>query len=183
MITRVSKLQVLAVLFLSLFALPAASFAATVQAWLLINHDLKDSVVSTDRNEKEQLEKGGWKTNGTGALQAAPQKGAVPLHRLARAGTDATDRLLEADESKIAGHVKKGFTDEGVLGFVSSEAKPGLVPVHHYTKDGKHFWLIDKSDQPAAEAKGWKAAGISFWLWPVSPSADASKADAKAKTK
>jgi len=183
MITRVPKLHVFALLFLSLFAMSSASFAATHQAWLLINADLKDSVVSTDRNEKAQLENGGWKTNGTGALQSAPEKGALPLHRLARAGTDATDRLLEADESKIAGHVKNGFTDEGVLGFVSSAAKPGLVPVHHFTKDGKHFWLIDKSDQPAAEAKGWKAAGISFWLWPVPAATDAPKSGAPVKAK
>ena len=150
-------------------ALPGA--AATVQAWLLISGDLKDSVSATDPKEKGALETGGWKVNGTGDLQTTPERGAVALHRLARAGTDATDRLLEADAEKVAVHVKAGFTDEGVLGYVSSTAKPGLIPVHHFTKDGKHFWLIDKADQPAAEAKGWKPAGVSFWLWPVSAKA------------
>lgn len=156
---------------LGLLAFPGMGVAATVQAWLLISGDLKDSVISTDPKEKKLLQNGGWKVSGTGNLQTAPEKGAVALHRLARAGTDATDRLLEADAGKLAAHVKSGFTDEGALGYVSSAAKPGLIPVYHFTKDGKHFWLIDKADQPAAEAKGWKPAGVSFWLWPVSATA------------
>ena len=166
--------RVIRTFLFALFAMVAfagAASAATVQAWLLISGDLKDSVISTDPKEKDALENGGWKVNGTGNLQTTPERGAVALHRLARAGTDATDRLLEADAEKVAVHVKAGFTDEGVLGYVSSTAKPGLIPVHHFTKDGKHFWLIDKADQPAAEAKGWKPAGVSFWLWPVSAKA------------
>ncbi|HTO05328.1 MAG TPA: hypothetical protein VL069_16580, partial [Opitutus sp.] len=156
---------------LGLLAFPGVGVAATVQAWLLVSGDLKDSVISTDPKEKGTLEQGGWKVSGTGNLQTTPEKGAVALHRLARAGTDATDRLLEATAGKVAGHVKSGFTDEGVLGYVSSAEKPGLIPVYHFIKDGKHFWLINKADQPAAEAKGWKPEGISFWLWPVSAKA------------
>lgn len=168
---RFPAIRIFLFAFVAALALPGAAVAATVQAWLLISGDLKDSVISTDPKEKGTLEKGGWKVSGTGNLQTTPEKGAVALHRLARAGTDATDRLLEADAAKVAAHVKSGFTDEGVLGYVSSTAQPGLIPVHHFTKDGKHFWLIDKADQPAAEAKGWKPAGVSFWLWPVSEKA------------
>lgn len=129
------------------------------------------------------LVKGDWKLNGTGNLQTAAEKGAVPLHRLARSGTDATDRLLEANATKVAAHVKQGFNDEGVLGFVSAEAAPGLLPVYHFTQGSRHFWLMNKQDQAAAEAKGWKASGVSFWLWPVtSQPASTAKAAAKPTT-
>ena len=165
---RFSTVRLSLFALLGLLACPGMGVAATVQAWLLVSGDLKDSVMSTDAKEKESLQNGGWKVSGSGNLQTVPEKGAVARHRLARAGTGATDRLLEADTTKVAAHVKSGFTDEGVLGYVSSAAEPGLIPVYHFTKDGKHFWLIDKADQPAAEAKGWKPAGVSFWLWPVS---------------
>ena len=154
---RFSTVRLSLFALLGLLAFPGMGVAATVQAWLLVSGDLKDSVMSTDAKEKESLQNGGWKVSGSGNLQTVPEKGAVALHRLARAGT-----------TKVAAHVQSGFTDEGVLGYVSSAAEPGLIPVYHFTKDGKHFWLIDKADQPAAEAKGWKPAGVSFWLWPVS---------------
>lgn len=179
MIPRVPSFRVFAFAALAVLALPGATFAATVQAWLLRSYDWKDSVVSTDPKEKQALEKGGWTVSGTGNLQTAPQKGATPLHRLARAGKEATDRMLESNPAKIAGHVKNGFGDEGVLGYVSSEEKPGLLPVHHFTKDDLHFWLMDLSEQAAAEKQGWKKVGVSFWVWPVTttaaPAAKAAK--------
>jgi hypothetical protein len=181
MITRTRSLPAFALICLSLLAFPCAAFAGTVQAWLLISGDFKDSVISTDQKERDMLEDGGWKINGTALLQTTPQKGTSDLHRLARAGKDATDRILEADPAKIAAYVKQGFTDEGGLGLVSLESKPGLVPVYHFTKDKRHFWLINKSDQPAAEAKGWKSAGVSFWVWPVTAQ-PAAPASSKAKT-
>jgi hypothetical protein len=144
---------------------------------------MRDSVISTDPKERDTLVKGGWKLNGTGNLQTAAEKGAVPLHRLARSGKNATDRLLEADPVKVASHVKQGFMDEGVLGYVSAEAAPGLLPVYHFSQAGRHFWLIDKQDQETAEAKGWKPAGVSFWLWPVSAQpASLPKAPTKSST-
>jgi hypothetical protein len=184
MITRTRSFPALALILLTLFALPCAALAGTVQAWLLISSDWKESIVSTDPKERDMLEKGGWKTNGTGILQTSLQKGAAELHRLARPGKDATDRILEADPAKIAAYVKQGFTDEGGLGMVSAEAKPGLLPVYHFTNGERHFWLINKKDQPAAEAKGWKSDGVSFWVWPVStPPAPAAPTTAKSSAK
>ena len=153
---------------LCLLALPQLASAATVQAWLLLSGDWRDSVISTDSKEKDTLASGGWKISGTGLLQTHAQAGAAALHRLARAGTNATDRMLETDPAKVAALVKDGFTDEGVLGYVSSQVKPGLVPVFHFTKESKHFWTIDPADKAAAEEHGWKADGTAFWLWPAS---------------
>jgi len=130
------------------------------------------------------LEQGGWKLSGTGNLQSASQKNAVPLRRLARSGTDATDRMLETDAAKVPAHVKAGFNDEGVLGYVSSEGKAGFVAVHHFTRDDKHFWAIAPADQAKAKEMGWKPSGISFWLWPVSAqSKPATQAPAKPAAK
>src|SRR5688500_14489566 len=108
MITRIRLFGIVAYTLLALVASSGASFAATAQAWLLISEDWKDSVISTDAGERDALVKGGWKLNGTGLLQGAPQKGVVPLNRLARPGVDATDRMLEPNASKVAGHVKEG---------------------------------------------------------------------------
>lgn len=164
---RPTSLRCLTLSLFAYLAITASASAGTIQAWLLHSGDWRDSVVSTDPKEKESLEKNGWKLSGTGNLQSEAQKGAAPLHRFARAGKGVTDRMLESNPAKVAQHLKNGYTDEGVLGYVSSEEKPGLKPVHHFTKDDLHFWLIDLRDQPAAEERGWKASGVSFWLWPV----------------
>lgn len=160
-------------------SVPGLAFAETVQAWLLLSADWRESLLSTDLGEKDSLLKTGWKLNGTGNLQAQAEKGAAPLHRLARPGSDATDRYLEYDAAEVEKHVKAGFADEGQLGFVAIKEKTGLVPVHHFQKGEGHLWLIDLTDQSAAEKQGWKNEGVSFWLWPVRTTAIAPAAAAK----
>jgi hypothetical protein len=169
---------------LALLALPGISLAATIQAWLLISPDFKDSIMSTDTQEKDSLAKAGWKLNAAVLLQSSPDDGLVALHRLVRSGPVATDRYLEAGEAKVAAHKKDGFADEGIIGFVSAEEKPGLVPMLRFTNDGRNIWVVDEKHRAEAVKNGWKAAGVSFWLWPEAAKAQApSKAGAKTPAK
>ena len=168
-----------ALTFLSLVLLPVIASAAASQAWLLVSGDWRDTLMTTDYKERDMLTGLGWKISGTGMLQSSGKPGAIPLHRMFKAGANPADRLLETSPSKVAAQVKAGFVDEGVLGYVASEAEPGLVPVYHYRKQNKHFWLIDPKEKAAAERNGWKADGISFWLWPVTPAESAAASESK----
>lgn len=168
-----------ALTFLSLVMLPVIASAATSQAWLLVSGAWNDSIITTDQKERDRLKREDWKISGTGLLQSSAKPGAVPLHRMFNAGSKSVDRLLETRPAKVAARVKAGFIDEGVLGYVASEEKPGLVPVYHFVKEDKHFWLIDPKDKDTAERNGWKEDGISFWLWPVGSAESSATASPK----
>jgi hypothetical protein len=139
----------------------------TAQAWLLLSYNMSESVLSTDPKEKGVLERAGWKVNGTALLQLKAEPDTAPVHRLARSGPKGTDRRLEADATRLAAQKKSGYNDEGAMGHVSLKAKPGLIPVQHFTRGDYHLWLFDAADQAAAEKLGWKLDGVDFWVWPV----------------
>jgi hypothetical protein len=182
MILRRTSFRAFALLLIALVISVSAARAATVtrQVWLLVSADSLDSVLSTDTGERDALIKGNWKLSGTGTLEVEAQPGTVPIRRLFRPGTSATDRILETDPAQVAAHVKAGFNDEGILGYAATQQKPGSVPIHHFTKDGKHFYAIDAGHQSKAEQVGWSPAGVAFWLGPVKSGADkASSAGAK----
>lgn len=162
-----NRYRSIALTFISLVMLPIFASAAANQAWLLVSGDWRDTIITTDYKERDMLTGGGWKISGTGLLQSSANSGGVPLHRMFKPGANPSERLLEIVPSKVAARVKAGFIDEGVLGYVASEEKPELVAVLHFTKENRHFWLIDPKDKAAAERNGWKEEGVSFWLWPV----------------
>lgn len=161
-------------------ALTAAVFAvlaartialADTQAWLLLSHDLRETLVSTDPKEKAHVMEGGWKLNGAARLADEKQPGALPLHRMSRASKDGNDRYLEFDGKKVAALVKDGFIDEGVMGYVSPKEQPGLIPVYRFKNGDNNLWLVDLKDQPAVEKSGWKLDGPAFWAWPANAKA------------
>jgi hypothetical protein len=166
-------------LLIAAVVLPSIAVADTVKAWLLLSDNLRESIISTDPGERDTLQKGNWKLNGVAELQAEKAEGLSALHRMAKAGEDSTDRVLAADESKVAENVKAGYHDEGVVGFVSTTEKTGLVPAYHFTKGERHLWLFDAKDRSTIEGEGWKSAGVSFWVWPVASEPAEAKTDAK----
>jgi hypothetical protein len=146
---------------------------ADVRVWLLVNAERTDSVLSNDRKEREGLEHGKWRVDGTGNLHLEPGADTVPVHRLFN---PAGGRKLEVDPARLKMWTEQGFVEEGVLGYASAKPGAGLVAVHHLTKNGKDLWLISAATRAAAVKAGWKPEPTRFWLWPAEP--DSTPAEA-----
>jgi hypothetical protein len=146
--------------------LTATVCSADVRVWLLVNPELTDTVLSNDRHEREGLEHGKWRVDGTGHLHLEPGGGTVPVHRLF---SPTGGRKLEVDPERLKTWTEQGFVEEGVLGYASAQPGAGLVPVHHLTKNGRDLWLISAASRAAAVKAGWKPEATRFWLWPAEP--------------
>jgi hypothetical protein len=163
-----SSLKVPLLAGLILAALPLIAAAQEAKGWLLLNFTADDSLLVTDPMEKGKLLQDGWKVNSGMVFVSADEPGAKPLHRMARSGDHATDRMLSADAGEIAACVKDGYSDEGVLGSIApAQSKPEQVPVYRFRKEKRNLWLIDETDRAWAENNGWKPDGVGFWVLPV----------------
>ncbi len=145
--------------------------ADTVQSWLLLDKENKESLFVTDPVEKTNLEKDGWKASGTGLLALTGGEDRGPLHRMAKAGDDRTIRMFEVDAAKMAAHRKAGFADEGMLGYAFTKAVPEGVEVHRLTQKEHSLWVIASDQVKDLTKQGWKREGVAFWLKPLAQSA------------
>jgi hypothetical protein len=133
--------------------------------WLLFNAKASDSVMVSDPVEKQRLLLGPWQIDGRFQFLQPTAPGAKALHRLARRVADGTDRKLAADPDEIRAQVDAGFTDEGVVGFVATEAGgPSREPVYRFTKGERSLWLMGEAGCKWAREAGWQDAGAAFWV-------------------
>lgn len=170
-------------LLISFLVVAACAFGETAPAWLLVSSNYDDSVMTLSANEKAELVKASWKVEAEGAVQTESVPESALLHRLKKASGASTERMLESDINAVQGWIKSGYLEEGLLGHVAATPGTDRLPVVQFTRDGKRLWLVQDASQKAAQAKGWKKAGVQFWLWPKSATnADAKAAKASAKT-
>lgn len=141
--------------------------AELTTAWVLERGDFQETIVSVNREERDQLVKGGWVVDGTGQVHMKSTAGSGPLHRLARATEKGADRMLETDVRQLPVLEKAGFTNEGIVGFVADADGPGRVAVIQFSKGERRLWVVSEAAQQKALAAGWTRQGIHFWLWPA----------------
>jgi hypothetical protein len=144
------------------------SWAEMEQAWIIESGDFKETIVSTNPTEKDQLTKDGWKIDGTGMMRTAWEAGAGPLHRLSQSTATGVDRVLETDVRQLPVLQKSGYVDEGLVGFVADSDGPGRIPVIQFSKGNRKLWVVSEEAQVILKKEGWIRQGIHFWLWPLS---------------
>ena len=164
--TRFSPFSRLKLLLL-LVVLPAVAAAGEVQAWLVLNPNLPETLMSTDVLEKNGLVRGGWHVSGTGVLQSEGGADMGQLYRMFRPeAKGGVVRMLVATSDEVNANLKAGYITEGALGYVSLKAAPGRVAVYRFSKAGKFIWLISEADQAWATKAGWTRDKAVFWLGP-----------------
>lgn len=139
--------------------------ADVVPGWLLVQKDLKATIVCSSAPERDALVAAGWKVEVEAGLRTDGGAGTGPLHRLARATKTGTERLLETDVTKLPELEKAGFADEGVVGYVADSEGAGRAAVIQYAKGERKLWLVTAETQAEAEKAGWKKQGLHFWLF------------------
>lgn len=142
-------------------------WAEMTQAWVIESSEYKETIVSTNPTEKDQLVKDGWKVDGTGMMRTDWEAGAGGLHRLSRVTAKGVDRSLETDAKQLPLLEKSGYTDEGVVGFVADSDGPGRIPVIQFSQGTHRLWVVSEDAQAKLKKEGWTRQGIHFWLWPV----------------
>jgi hypothetical protein len=154
-------------LLLLLAVLPAVASAAETQAWLLLNPNGPETLMSTDVMEKNNLVRGGWRVSGTGVLQTDATADAAVLYRMFRpVPKGGVLRMLVASEDEKKANEKVGYITEGGLGYAALKAGPGRVAVYRFSKAANFIWLISDADQSWATKAGWARDKAVFWLWP-----------------
>lgn len=95
---------------------------------------------------------------GCGWAQAAE----TPLYRLRR--PSANDRLLTAScDERHSAVLRGGFTDEGVMGTLSSAEGPGLVAVYRFSYGAplRHFYTVQKAEGERARYRFESVVGYA----------------------
>lgn len=153
-------------LLLLLIALPAMASAGEMPAWLLLNPELPETLMSTDVLEKNGLVRGGWHVSGTGLLHTEGAADTGLLHRMVHPlPKGAVLRMLVATSDDVNAQLKAGYITEGALGYVALKPGPGHIAVYRFTKENKYIWLISGADQAWATKNGWTREQAVFWLW------------------
>ncbi len=140
--------------------------AEKVEAWLLVDPAMRESLISHDAQEKAQLEAQGWRVDATGCIETEAVAGSGAVHRLTRVRDDQTERVLETDAPQIPLLVQDGFSDEGAVGHVAASDSGGPAVIQ-YRQGEQRVWLSSQKARAAAEKAGWKKQGVHFWLWPA----------------
>ena len=153
---------------LCLMVTSVQSWAEMKQAWVIESSDFKETIVSSNPTEKDQLIKDGWIIDGTGMMRTEWEAGAGPLHRLSQSTAKGVDRLLETDVRQLPALQKSGYVDEGLVGFVADSDAPGRIPVIQFSKANRKLWVVGEEAQAKLKQEGWIRQGIHFWLWPLS---------------
>jgi hypothetical protein len=162
---RTPTISRLKLLFL-LVALPAVASASDVAAWLVLNPSSSpETILSTDVMEKNNLVRGNWHVTGTGVLQSEGGADTALLYRMILPQPNGgVLRMLAVTKDEMKARLKAGYVTEGELGYVSTKAGPGLIPVVRFAKDNRYLWLISPADQAWAAKNGWTKEKTVFWL-------------------
>ncbi len=154
-------------LLLLLVALPAVASASDVAAWVVLNPNgsSPETVFSTEVVEKNNLVRGNWHVSGAGIIQTEAGDDTGLLYRMILPlPTGGVLRMLAVTPAEAKARLKAGYVTEGELGYVSTKAGPGLIPVVRYAKENRYLWLISAADQAWAVKNGWTKEKTVFWL-------------------
>jgi hypothetical protein len=153
-------------LLLLLVALPAIASAAEMPAWLVLNpNGSPETVLSTDVLEKNNLVRSKWHVTGAGALQSEAGPDLAMVYRMVLPQPNGgVLRMLAVSPGEMKARLAAGYVTEGAMGYASTKAGPGLIPVVRYMKDDRYLWVISATDQTWATKNGWTKEKVVFWL-------------------
>ncbi len=148
--------------------LPLAASAGEFKAWILLmqNPDTAQSIVSTNKEERDRLMQSGWKLTGAGVVSTEAGEGKAQLYRMVRMTPDVARRLAVGSE-ELAANIEEGYISESPMGYVWLQEQPGAVAVHRFSKGDRLIWVSGHHEQYWADHNGWKREPGTFWLGAV----------------
>lgn len=122
-----------------------------------------DHFYTTNFSERDALLTKGYVSEGiTGYIYGVRKEGSAPLYRAYSRATG--DHIYTASESEAKGG---GYTYEGIIGYIASSDNAKTTPIYrlYNAAIGDHFYTASSDEATGAIQNGYKAEGITGYLY------------------
>lgn len=153
---------------------PTGCSAMTVPVRYQVNPATRTGLFTTTSGAAVAATEAGWTDDQGIVFRAAsrPADGLTGVHQLRRG---AGDQLWTIDDDEIREAVQGfGYSDQGVVAYVSLVAAPCTVQVERFQSRGAHRYATTVGERDTLRAEGWSPEGSFYAARPTDATATAT---------